>query len=199
MGEVFISLGFGGIGYLSGSLMFAVWVTRIVKGVDVREAGSGHASTTNTVRQAGWLAGIIVLMFDIGKGYLPTYFAFKYAPLEWAVPVTAILAVAGHCWPIFAQFRGGMGMATAGGTTLAVYPLGFAIALGIVISLMLILKHASKASVIAAFLYAPVFYLFGERGQIIWLIAGISLVLAGRFYIDWNREYSELWLDRGKS
>lgn len=198
MADLFSILGFGILGYISGSLMFALWVTKIVKGVDVRDAGSGHASTTNTFRQAGLGPGVIVLVFDILKGYIPTYLALKYSMNEWGVILAGVLAVVGHCWPIFAQFRGGMGMATAGGSILAVYPLGFAIALAIVISLMLILKHSARASVVAAFLYAPSFYLFGERGAIIWLTIGIGIVLILRFYIDWNREYKELWLDRGQ-
>ncbi len=72
MFDVLLAVGICVFGYLSGSLPFALWITRLVKGVDVRDAGSGHASTTNTIRQAGWGPGILVLIFDIGKGYLPT-------------------------------------------------------------------------------------------------------------------------------
>ena len=65
------------LGYLSGSLPFSIWVTRYVKHVDVRDAGSGHATTTNTIRQAGFGWGALVLILDIAKGFLPTYLALQ--------------------------------------------------------------------------------------------------------------------------
>ena len=65
------------LGYLSGSLPFAIWITRLAKNVDVRDAGSGHATTTNTIRQAGFGWGALVLILDITKGFLPTYLALQ--------------------------------------------------------------------------------------------------------------------------
>ena len=55
------------LGYLCGSLPFSIWITRFVKNVDVRDAGSGHATTTNTIRQAGFGWGALVLLLDIFK------------------------------------------------------------------------------------------------------------------------------------
>src|SRR5512139_2425756 len=89
------------LGYLSGSLPFAIWVTRLLKGVDVRDAGSGHATTTNTIRQAGFAAGALVLILDIAKGFFPVWLAVRFSPDNFSVyiiPLTAALAVAGHCW-----------------------------------------------------------------------------------------------------
>jgi acyl-phosphate glycerol 3-phosphate acyltransferase len=105
------------LGYLCGSLPFSIWITRFVKNVDVRDAGSGHATTTNTIRQAGFGWGALVLILDIFKGFLPVYLAslVERDALRislYIVPLTAACAVIGHCWPIFAQFRGGMGLAT---------------------------------------------------------------------------------------
>ena len=116
------ALGFGILGYLCGSLPFAIWVTRLVKGVDVRDAGSHHATTTNTIRQAGFLPGALVFLLDVGKGFLPTWLALHYAPAAWIAPLTGALVVVGHCWPIFAGFRGGMGMASANGAMMAAFP-----------------------------------------------------------------------------
>src|SRR4026208_774489 len=96
------------LGYLSGSLPFSIWVTRFVKGVDVRDSGSGHATTTNTIRQAGFGWGALVLLLDITKGYLPARLAIDYSADTWLIALTAICAVIGHCWPLFAKFRGGM-------------------------------------------------------------------------------------------
>jgi glycerol-3-phosphate acyltransferase PlsY len=196
MTEALMSLGLIILGYLSGSMTFALWVTRIKIGVDVRDAGSHHATTTNTIRQAGWGAGVVVFVLDIAKGYVPTYFAAQFSPYEWVIPLTAMAAVAGHCWPLFAGFRGGMGLATAGGSILVIYPLGMLIGLGIVIALSLAIKHSARAGLITGALLAPAFWIAGERGIIIWLAASVGVVIVTRFLSDWNRKYRELWLDR---
>ena len=197
--NLLLSLLFPVLGYLSGSLPFAIWITRLVKGVDVRDAGSGHATTTNTIRQAGFGWGALVLVLDIAKGFLPVWLALTVAPavsLPYVVPLTAALAVAGHCWPLFAQFRGGMGLATAGGALLAISPLAFVLCLGLLILLTLTVRHSARASVFTGVLIAPMLWLFDQRGLVFWAAVGVGLVIAFRFLIDWNRKYRELWLDR---
>lgn len=186
------------LGYLSGSLPFAVWITRLAKKVDVRDAGSGHATTTNTIRQAGFGWGALVLVLDITKGFLPTYLAIKYTGNHWVVALTAGLAVVGHCWPLLAKFRGGMGLATTGGALLAASWFAFVIAMGLLLALTLFLRHGARASVLAGILVAPLFWLLNLRGVELWIAVACGLVIAFRFLIDWNRKYRELWLDREK-
>jgi glycerol-3-phosphate acyltransferase PlsY len=199
MHEISIAIGFCLLGYLAGALPFSLWITKLLKGVDVRDAGSGHATTTNTIRQAGWLPGIVVLLLDISKGFIPTWLALKYAPYEWVVVLTAALAVVGHCWPVYAGFRGGMGLATAGGGLLVLdIPMAF-VALGTLIALTLLLKHSARAALITGIVMAPLIYLFGGRGLIVYTAAASGLVLAIRFLSDYNREYRELWLDRDQT
>jgi glycerol-3-phosphate acyltransferase PlsY len=192
------ALGFGILGYLSGSLPFAIWITRLVKGVDVRDAGSGHATATNTIRQAGFLPGALVFVLDVSKGFLPTWLALHYAPAAWIVPLTAALAVIGHCWPLFAGFRGGMGLATANGAMTAAFPFAIFICYGLLILLTWTIRHSARASVLAGVLFAPLLWLVGQRGTLLWIAAAVGLVIALRFLIDWNRKYRELWLDREK-
>ena len=186
------------IGYLCGSLPFAIWITLFVKGVDVRDTGSGHATTTNTIRQAGFGWGALVFVLDVAKGFIPTYFALQTG-LPYIVVLTAAFAVIGHCWPLFAKFRGGMGLATAGGTYLAVNPLAFLICLGLLILLVLAIRHSARAGVLTGILAAPVLWMLNIRGLIFWATLGTGLVIAVRFLIDWNRKYRELWLDREKT
>ncbi len=183
-------------GYVSGSLPFALWVTRTVKGVDIRDGGSGHVTTTNTIRQARWGWGVLVLTLDIGKGFIPVYLAARTGLPDWAIALTAGLAVAGHCWPVFAQFRGGMGLAVTGGSLLAVYPLGFAAALGLLLSLVLVIRHSARGALFTGLMLAPVFWLLKFPSVVIWIGATTGLVIALRFFEDWNRQYRELWLDR---
>ena len=191
-------LGFALLGYLSGSLSFSIWITHKIKGVDVRASGSGHATATNTIRQTGFATGILVLLLDLAKGFIPVWLALEFAPAIWIVPLTATFVVIGHCWPIFAGFRGGMGLACAGGGLLAASPLAFLIAAAILIFLTLTLHHGARASVITAIVAAPVFWLIGLRGIELWIAVTVGVVIAYRFLTDWNRKYQELWLDREK-
>ncbi|MBK9924819.1 MAG: glycerol-3-phosphate acyltransferase [Anaerolineales bacterium] len=187
------------LGYISGSLPFSIWVTRYVKNVDVRDAGSGHATTTNTIRQAGFGWGALVLILDVAKGFIPAYLAFRFTDTTWLVAITAACAVIGHCWPLFAQFRGGMGLATFGGALLAVNWFAFIIGLGLLLLLTIAIHHGARASIFTGILITPLFWLFNLRGIELWVALVGGIVIAFRFLIDWNRQYRELWLDREKS
>jgi acyl phosphate:glycerol-3-phosphate acyltransferase len=198
MQTILYAIAFSLLGYVCGSLPFAIWITRLVKGVDVREAGSGHATATNTIRQAGFVPGAVVFLLDVAKGFLPTWLALHYAPAAWIVPLTAALAVVGHCWPLFAGFRGGMGLAPANGGMMAAFLPAILICYAMLGLLTLILRHSARASVIAGILIAPVLWLIGLRGPVLWIAGSVGLVVAFRFLIDWNRKYRELWLDREK-
>ena len=199
MSIILYALGFALLGYVSGSLPFSIWITRLIKGVDVRDSGSGHATTTNTIRQAGFGPGALVLILDVAKGFIPVWLAWKYVPALWIVPLTAAFVVIGHCWPVFAQFRGGMGLACAGGGLLAVSPLAFLIGTAILILLTLTVHHGARASVFTGIAVAPALWLFGLREVEFWIAVAVGVVIAYRFLIDWNRQYRELWLDRKKS
>jgi glycerol-3-phosphate acyltransferase PlsY len=148
------------------------------------------------MRQAGWAIGVLVLALDIGKGILPVYLAQRVQSPDWMVMLVAVTAVVGHCWPVFAGFKGGMGLATTSGTMLAISPFAFLIGLGILILLILVIKHAARAVVAAAILIPPVYWLMGFRGEVIWVAVGLAVLVGARFLIDWRRQYRELWLDR---
>ena len=185
-------------GYLCGSLPFSVWITRRVKKVDVRDAGSGHAGTTNTIRQAGFGWGALVFILDVAKGFLPTYLALieRDTISLYVIVLTAAFTVIGHCWPVFAQFRGGMGLATTGGALLAINPLTFFICVGLLVLLVLVVRHSARASVFTGILAAPVLWILNIRDLSLWVAAATGAVISVRFLVDWNRKYRELWLDR---
>lgn len=187
---------YGILGYLCGSLSFALWMTRLLKGVDVRESGSGHATATNTMRTAGWGAFVVVLVLDLSKGFFPVWLALNNSDEGWIIAVAATCVVIGHCWPLFAGFKGGMGLAAAGGALLAIFPPAFFVGLGVLIVLMLLLQHSARAAVITGPMLPIIFGAFGWRGDLILAAAGVGVVIALRFLSDWNRQYKELWLDR---
>ena len=103
--------------YLIGSIPTALIVGRLFFGVDIRELGSKNPGATNTLRVLGKEWAIFVLLIDLAKGsiatYIPIYFHLNLEPLYFG-----LLAVVGHCFPIFAGFRGGKAIATTAGALL---------------------------------------------------------------------------------
>jgi glycerol-3-phosphate acyltransferase PlsY len=189
------NIAIAGIAYLIGSIPFALLITRARAGVDIRTQGSGHAGATNTMRAAGWTAGIIVLLLDITKGYLAVWLAIRYGST--AAPIVAgAWVVIGHCWPVLAGFKGGMGMASGGGALLAVWPLGFVLAVGLGSALQLLIKHSARGNVITGLLLMPLWALFGANSTQLFLALAVGLVISVRALSDWNRVYRELWFDR---
>ena len=107
--------------YLLGSLPSGYVLGRFA-GVDVRKAGSGNVGTTNVARVAGKKHGILTLVADAAKGYIPAFAALQ---LGMSLPVTLLVGIAaflGHLYPVFLRFEGGKGVATALGVFLALAP-----------------------------------------------------------------------------
>ncbi len=190
------TIAFAVLAYLLGSIPFALLVTRVQAGVDVRSQGSGHAGATNTMRVAGWAAGIAVMLADIGKGYLAVWLAANFGGTITAPIAAAASVVVGHCWPIFAGFRGGMGMASGGGALLAVWPLGFVLAVGLGAALQLLIKHSARGNVVTGLLLMPLWLIFRVDPVLLGVALAVGLVISGRSLSDWNRVYRELWFDR---
>jgi glycerol-3-phosphate acyltransferase PlsY len=116
------SLAFALGGYLLGSLPTGLLVGRILKGVDIREYGSGKTGVTNTLRTLGWGPAAVVLVCDVLKGVVPVLLAQQITDGAWAPVAAALGAIAGHDWPLYAGFRGGRGVATSFGATAALLP-----------------------------------------------------------------------------
>jgi len=119
--------------YLIGSVSPSIIAGKILKGIDVRDFGSGNAGSTNTFRVLGKKPGIVVLILDILKGFLAAnLYLLIPAPQSIRISIFSILcgaaAVIGHIWPIFFSFRGGKGVNTMAGVLLAVIPLEVALA-----------------------------------------------------------------------
>jgi glycerol-3-phosphate acyltransferase PlsY len=200
MMELLAAAGWILLGYLCGSLPFALWVTRMVSGVDVRRAGSGHVTATNTIRQAGWRAGLVVAVLDIAKGFLPVRLAqLSGAQADWLLIAIAAAVLTGHCWSLLAGFSGGMGLSVSAGATLAVAPLAMLVGTGVLIALVLTIRHAARATVAAGLVIPWVFYTLGWRGLLFYMALAVGVIVAARFASNWRRQYRELWLDREKA
>ena len=115
------------LGYLFGSLPFAVIISKIKK-VDIRKVGTGNPGAANVYREVGKTYGISVWVLDTLKGVIPMVVSYYLFHLPFLI-IAAIgaLAVAGHCWSIFLKFKGGKGVATMGGITIYLFPILFPI------------------------------------------------------------------------
>jgi glycerol-3-phosphate acyltransferase PlsY len=148
--------------YLLGSIPTAVWIGKYYYRIDVREYGSGNAGATNVFRVLGKKAGIPVLLIDVLKGfaavslahmshYMPNSNQFMNLEL-----VLGIASLVGHIFPVFAQFRGGKGIATLLGIILAVHPQAALISIIIFIIVLLTTSYVSLSSMIAAMVFPVV-------------------------------------------
>ena len=146
--------------YLLGSIPTSVWLGKATKGIDLREHGSGNAGTSNAIRILGWPTGVVVLIFDVLKGYLAVSLAgfqsiWNEGSEAWMILkiVLGVVAVVGHIYPVFAGFRGGKGVATIAGVGFALNPLATLAAMGIYIIVLLIFKISSLGSLSAGLSY----------------------------------------------
>lgn len=149
--------------YLIGSLSFAVIVSRALGLPDPRSYGSGNPGATNVLRTGKKLAALLTLAGDGGKGWLAVFLATRYAAdygaSETAIAACAVAVFLGHLFPVFLRFKGGKGVATAGGVLLAFDPwLGLA-GLATWVAVAWVSRYASLASIVAA-VCAPVLALF---------------------------------------
>ena len=141
--------------YLLGSLPSAVWIGKIFYGVDVREFGSGNAGATNVLRVLGKKAAIPVLFFDILKGWLAvkvSYFVADMLGKEEFISLELTLGAAaliGHIYPVFAGFKGGKGVATLLGVTLAIHPLSGLVGILVFVFVLLVSRYVSLSSIFA--------------------------------------------------
>jgi glycerol-3-phosphate acyltransferase PlsY len=142
------------IAYLLGSIPFGYLLVRAKEGADVRETGSGGTGATNVSRRAGKLAGIVTLVLDALKGALAVVLARMFLTVDfginWWVAAAVVLAIMGHCFPVWLGFRGGKGVATGVGAFLALSPLAVACAGLVFILIVLATRYVSLGSITAA-------------------------------------------------
>jgi len=143
------------LGYLCGSLASAVIVCRVMK---LPDEGSGNPGATNVLRLGGRKAAALTLLGDVLKGAIPVLLAHLLSNSPAVVAATAVAAVVGHMYPVFFQFKGGKGVATAfGAVAAAVYPVALFMAAVWLLTAMAT-RYASLASMTAA-VVAPLFAL----------------------------------------
>lgn len=165
-------------GYLLGSLPFAYWVPRLVRGEDIRTKGSGNVGASNVFRVYGWPLGAPVGLLDVAKGFAAASLGLWIGGALVGV-LAAAAAMAGHARPIFLRFeRGGKMAATAGGATFALAPLVAAICLGVWIVTVAVSRYASVATIATALSLAALVVALGYAWPIVVFgVAGATAVI----------------------
>jgi len=157
-------------GFLLGSL----------SGVDVRRAGSGNVGATNVARVVGRRQGLMTLLGDVAKGFIPVYLSVY---LELNPPMVALVGLAaflGHLYPLFLKFQGGKGVATALGVYLGLAPMATVVLIFVFSVVAMVSRMVSLASLIAAG-FAPIaFWFFSYPPFLIWLSLLIGLLIVFR-------------------
>jgi glycerol-3-phosphate acyltransferase PlsY len=151
------------LSYLVGSIPTSIIVSKISKGIDIRNYGSGNAGGTNVMRVLGWKKGLFVIILDVLKGALAVIVIARLhrgaIPFENATPfddftlvqiIAGISAVIGHIWTVFAGFKGGKGIATAVGMLLMIVTVDMLVAVGVFIIVVTLSRYVSLGSIIGA-------------------------------------------------
>ncbi|WP_054957139.1 glycerol-3-phosphate 1-O-acyltransferase PlsY [Paenibacillus dakarensis] len=160
--------------YMLGSVSFSVLLAKLLKGIDIRQHGSGNAGATNTLRVLGKGPAILVLALDVLKGIAAVWIGkWLGGDSEWLPGLCGIAAIAGHNWPVYFRFRGGKGIATAIGVlaTLCFLPALYA---GIIAILSIVVtRYVSLGSLIFVIL-TPIFIMIMKFP---WPIFWTSLII----------------------
>lgn len=178
------------LGYLVGSFPTGVIAARIFGWPDPREQHSGHTGGRNTYRVAGVRAGLLVAVIDLLKGALAIWLASRIFQSPWAVPLAGAAAVAGHSWPVWLGFKGGMGLSTGAGALGLYFPLAVPGALLVLAFFYLLLVRHMPRAVIFTMLTVPALMLLPDvTPSVYWLAVFCAAVIALRHLSDWNRIY----------
>jgi acyl phosphate:glycerol-3-phosphate acyltransferase len=151
--------------YLLGSIPTAVWISKHFFGFDIRNYGSGNAGATNTFRVLGKKWGCMVMSIDILKGFIATslwillpYYAYDELARTNFMLGLGLIAVVGHIFPVFANFKGGKGVATLFGMIMAIQPMVAILCVGIFLIVLYLTRIVSLSSIVAS-ISLPVFIL----------------------------------------
>lgn len=156
------------IAYVIGSINFSIIISKRLAGFDVREKGSGNAGTTNMLRSVGKAPAVMTLICDILKGVIAIFIGFVISKITketngaMLVQIAGIAVIIGHTFPVFFEFKGGKGVATALGVLMCInWKVGL-LCLVFAVIIMVVTRMVSAGSVTAAILY-PVLTLFGVQ------------------------------------
>lgn len=184
------------LGYLLGSTPTGFLVVRWAYGKDVREVGSGRTGGTNVLRAAGWKAALIVIIFDVLKATLPVMIARWLGDDPLVPALTGALAVLGHNYSLFLNFRGGAGAMTTIGGAIGLWPWSVAILIPLGLTTVAVTRYASLGSTMVAVLTPVIFAVRALVGAGPWEYVVYGVLVCG--IILWSLRPNMQRLARGQ-
>jgi len=162
--------------YLAGAVPFGMIIARKVADMDITQRGSGNIGATNVARELGLKWGLLTLLLDLLKGFIPVSLFAVFSPnQDLGLAVIGLSALLGHQFSVFKKFRGGKGVATALGVYLALAPLSTLVAVVVFVLTVAVSKFVSLSSLLSACIM-PVLFVFTGRG---WVLITASILMAG--------------------
>ena len=167
------------IAYLLGSVPVG-FILGLRSGIDVRASGSGNVGATNVARVVGKRQGILTLIADTAKGFVPVILAMQLGASLAAIVLVGMAAFVGHLYPIYLKFKGGKGVATALGVFLAVAPMATLVLIALFAVMVLISRIVSLSSILAAVAAPIIFWLFYYPPSVVGMAAFIAVAITWR-------------------
>ena len=175
------------LSYLAGSIPTSIICSKLFKGIDLRDYGSGNAGGTNAIRVLGWKIGVFVMLVDVGKGVLATLLIsqIRIDPVTLTTNIVQIIAgmsaIFGHIWTIFAGFKGGKGVGTAAGMLFSLYPVAGLVCVAVFALVFFATRYVSLSSMSAAVAFPIIVLLFknwrGYSGELIYFAVFIAALI----------------------
>lgn len=162
------------VGLVLGSIPFGLLIARLVKGVDIREHGSGNIGATNVARVVGKGAGLLTFVLDVAKGLLPALIFRATLGVNTGI-LAGVGAIAGHIYSPFLKFRGGKGVATSLGVFVGLAPITSGVGFIVWMAFFLLFRWVSLASVAGA-LAVPAFLYFARHTQFSEFDSGVMML-----------------------
>jgi glycerol-3-phosphate acyltransferase PlsY len=163
------------ISYLIGSFPSA-YIAGKIKGIDISREGTKNVGGMNTITNVGKIAGVIVIITDIGKGALATYIADRFSEHVFIPLLAVVFVVIGHNWMIYIGFRGGQGVSAFLGGLLYLSPISFPFLYLLFIPVALfIIKDSYVSTAMGFFIFS--FFIWVYEGSIWWLIFGLLITI----------------------
>ena len=168
------------LGYLLGSMPNGYLAGRWLKGIDLRDCGSGSTGATNVLRNVGKGPALVVFLLDVGKGALAVLLAKSFGLNDWVQVLAGLAALAGHIWPVWLGWKGGKAVATGLGMFLGLaWPVGLA-CFGLFMAVISLSRIVSLSSVVAAIGLPVLMVLAGASG------ASISVSVVASVMVLWR-------------
>ncbi|MBK48270.1 MAG: acyl-phosphate glycerol 3-phosphate acyltransferase [Acidobacteria bacterium] len=161
------------LGYFAGSIPFAFLIPKCFAGVDVRNEGSGNIGAANVFRATRPLIGLVVFGLDVFKGFAIVLLATRLGMDDPTRTAAGVATIMGHIYPVWLRFRGGKGVATAGGVFGVLSPIASLVSVAIFLVVAWWTRYISAGSIAALLILAPLLYVMAAPPS---MIIGASLV-----------------------